>query len=70
MPSTSERQRRLMAAALAFKIGKSTAISADAKKIAQSMSIQDLKDFASKVEEATLMYEDDEKIISYTSYNM
>jgi hypothetical protein len=47
MPSTSEKQRRLMGAALAIKRGaKST--NKTAKKLASEMSEEQLKDFAKK----------------------
>lgn len=52
MPSKSEKQRKLMGAALAKKRGKSKTKSKKVAKVAKSMSEGDLKDFASKKKEA------------------
>ncbi len=48
MPAKSEKQRRLMGAALAYKRGESHTSSAEIKKVADSMTEKELEDFASK----------------------
>lgn len=48
MPAKSEKQRRLMGAALAYKRGDSKNTSEEVKKVAESMSEEQLEDFASK----------------------
>jgi len=48
MPAKSEKQRRLMGAALAYKRGESKNVSEEIKKVANSMSEKELEDFASK----------------------
>jgi len=48
MPAKSEKQRRLMGAALSYKRGESKHPTAEAKKVAKSMSEEQLEDFASK----------------------
>ncbi|MCD7973227.1 MAG: DUF3008 family protein [Candidatus Azobacteroides sp.] len=48
MPSRSEKQRRLMGAALSYKRGENKHPSAEIKKVADSMSEKDLEDYASK----------------------
>ena len=47
MPATSEKQRRLMGAALAIKRGAKSS-NKMAKKLANDMSEEQLKDFAAK----------------------
>ncbi len=47
MPATSEKQRRLMGAALAIKRGAKSS-NKTAQKLANDMSEQQLKDFAAK----------------------
>ena len=54
MPSTSEAQRKFMAIALGIKRGETPAsYSEEAAKIAESMTEQQLEDFASKCGEKT-----------------
>ncbi len=48
MPAKSEKQRRLMGAALAYKRGESKNVSEGIKKVANNMSEKELEDFASK----------------------
>lgn len=48
MPAKSEKQRKLMGAALAYKRGENTNVSDEVKKVANSMTEGELKDFASK----------------------
>lgn len=48
MPAKSEKQRRLMGAALAYKRGESKNVSDEVKKVADSMTEKELEDFASK----------------------
>ncbi len=48
MPAKSEKQRRLMGAALSYKRGENKHPSDEAKKVAGSMSEEQLEDFASK----------------------
>ena len=48
MPAKSEKQRRLMGAALAYKRGESENVSDEVKKVADSMTEQELEDYASK----------------------
>lgn len=48
MPAKSEKQRKLMGAALAYKRGESKTTSDEIKKVANSMTESELKDFASK----------------------
>lgn len=48
MPAKSEKQRRLMGAALAYKRGESKTASEEIKKVAGSMTEEQLEDFASK----------------------
>lgn len=48
MPAKSEKQRRLMGAALAYKRGETKNVSNEVKKIADSMTEKELEDFASK----------------------
>ncbi len=48
MPAKSEKQRKLMGAALAYKRGESDTSSEEIRKVANSMSEKDLEDFASK----------------------
>ena len=46
MPATSEPQRRLMCLALSIKLGKvSGKKSAEANRLARTMSVKDLSDF-------------------------
>lgn len=48
MPAKSEKQRRLMGAALSYKRGENKNASDEVKKVAQSMTEAELEDFASK----------------------
>lgn len=48
MPAKSEKQRRLMGAALAYKRGETKNASDEIKRIADSMTEKELEDFASK----------------------
>lgn len=48
MPSKSEKQRRLMGAALAYKRGENKHPSKEVKKVADSMTEEQLEDMASK----------------------
>lgn len=48
MPAKSEKQRRLMGAALSYKRGENKHPSDEVKKVAGSMSESQLEDFASK----------------------
>ncbi|MDR2918134.1 MAG: DUF3008 family protein [Tannerella sp.] len=48
MPAKSEKQRRLMGAALAYKRGENKNASEEVKKVADSMTEEQLEDFASK----------------------
>lgn len=55
MPATSEKQRRMMAAARAYKRGETTEASDAVKELAASMSDKDLTDFMTK--EAATRYD-------------
>lgn len=48
MPAKSEKQRRLMGAALAYKRGENNHPSSEVKQVAESMSEQQLADMAKK----------------------
>lgn len=48
MPAKSEKQRRLMGAALAYKRGENKHPSTEVKHVAQSMSERELADMAKK----------------------
>lgn len=48
MPAKSEKQRRLMGAALAYKRGESKNASEEIKKVANSMTEKELEEYASK----------------------
>lgn len=48
MPAKSEKQRRLMGAALAYKRGESENVSDEVKKVADGMTEAELEDYASK----------------------
>lgn len=48
MPAKSEKQRRLMGAAWAYKRGENENASDEIKKVANSMTEKELEDFASK----------------------
>lgn len=48
MPAKSEKQRRLMGAALSYKRGESKNADDEIKKVANSMTEKELEDFASK----------------------
>ena len=48
MPAKSEKQRKLMGAALAYKRGESKTSSEEIKKVASSMSEKELEEYASK----------------------
>jgi hypothetical protein len=48
MPAKSEKQRRLMGAALAYKRGENKHASEEVRKVAESMTEAQLEDFASK----------------------
>lgn len=48
MPAKSEKQRRLMGAALAYKRGENKNASDEVKKVAESMTEKELEKMASK----------------------
>lgn len=48
MPAKSEKQRRLMGAALAYKRGENKDASEEIKKVADGMTENELEDMASK----------------------
>jgi len=48
MPAKSEKQRRLMGAALSYKRGENKNASDEIKKVANGMTESELEDFASK----------------------
>lgn len=48
MPAKSEKQRRLMGAALSYKRGENKHPSGEVKKVAEGMTEEQLEDFASK----------------------
>jgi len=48
MPAKSEKQRKLMGAALSYKRGESHTASDEIKKVSNSMSEKELEDYASK----------------------
>lgn len=48
MPAKSEKQRRLMGAALAYKRGENPNASDEVKKVASGMTEKELEDWASK----------------------
>lgn len=48
MPARSEKQRRLMGAALAYKRGENPNPSEEVRKVADSMSEEQLEDLAKK----------------------
>lgn len=48
MPAKTEKQRRLMGAALAYKRGENKNASEEIKKVAESMTVKQLEEFASK----------------------
>ncbi|WP_081852588.1 DUF3008 family protein [Prevotella sp. 10(H)] len=48
MPAKSEKQRRLMGAALSYKRGENKKPSEEVKKVADGMSENQLEDMASK----------------------
>lgn len=48
MPAKSEKQRRLMGAALAYKRGENPDASEEVRKVAESMTESELKEWASK----------------------
>lgn len=48
MPAKSEKQRRLMGAALSYKRGENKNASEEVKKVANSMTEKELEEFASK----------------------
>lgn len=48
MPAKSEKQRKFMGAALAYKRGENENVSDEVKKAANSMTEKELEDFASK----------------------
>ncbi len=48
MPAKSEKQRRLMGAALAYKRGEYPQASEEVRKVAESMTEKELEDFAKK----------------------
>ncbi len=48
MPARSEKQRRLMGAALAYKRGENENASEEIKKVAKSMTEKELEEMASK----------------------
>jgi len=48
MPAKSEKQRRLMGAALSYKRGENDNASDEVKKVASGMTEKELEDFASK----------------------
>lgn len=52
MPAKSEKQRRLMGAALSYKRGENKNVSEKVKDVASHMSESQLEDFASKPKSA------------------
>lgn len=48
MPAKSEKQRKLMGAALSYKRGENKNASDEIKKVANSMTEKELEDYASK----------------------
>ncbi|MCC8089603.1 MAG: DUF3008 family protein [Rikenellaceae bacterium] len=48
MPAKSEKQRRLMGAALSYKRGEEKNVSSKVKNVANEMSEKQLEDYASK----------------------
>lgn len=48
MPSKSEKQRRFMGLVLSYKRGETKNVSEEVKKAAESMTEEELIDFASK----------------------
>lgn len=48
MPAKSEKQSKLMGAALAYKRGENPHVSDEVKKVAGSMTEKQLEEFASK----------------------
>lgn len=48
MPAKSEKQRKLMGAALSYKRGENKHPSEEVKKVAKGMTEEQLEDFASK----------------------
>lgn len=48
MPAKSEKQRRLMGAALAYKRGENEHASEEVKRVADSMTEEELEEMASK----------------------
>ncbi len=48
MPAKSEKQRKLMGAALAYKRGEYPQASEEVRKVAESMTEKELEDFAKK----------------------
>lgn len=48
MPAKSEKQRKLMGAALAYKRGENENVSDKVKEVANQMTEKELEDFASK----------------------
>ncbi|MCC8154902.1 MAG: DUF3008 family protein [Tannerellaceae bacterium] len=48
MPAKSEKQRRLMGAALAYKRGESKTSSEEIRKVADSMTEKELEEYAAK----------------------
>ncbi|MFV0328928.1 MAG: DUF3008 family protein [Dysgonomonas sp.] len=48
MPAKSEKQRRLMGAALSYKRGENKNANDEIKKVANGMTEKELEDFASK----------------------
>jgi hypothetical protein len=53
MPAKSEKQRKFMAAALAYKRGENSNASARVKQLAASMTQEELEDYARKPREAS-----------------
>jgi hypothetical protein len=66
--AVSIEQQRLMGAAYAYKTGKSDSASPEVKKIADSMSVEELKKFASTKHKGLSEKVDDESITE-TTYN-
>lgn len=52
MPAKSEKQRRLMGAALAYKRGENKHPSEEVKKVADGMTEKELEEWASKPKSA------------------
>lgn len=55
MPAKSEKQRRLMGAALAYKRGENPHASEEVRRVAESMTEKELEEFAKKPKKPVVM---------------